>query len=97
MASTVVLLEVKVEPEKLEFFHEYYQQVTPKTLHYEGCQDLKLLVDQQRSNEAKIVETWESRNAYEKYLTWRTETGVMDKLAAMLVAPPSIRFFDAVQ
>ena len=39
-----------------------------------------------------FVEHWEDQSKYEKYLAWRTESGVMDKLAAMLDAPPIIRF-----
>jgi quinol monooxygenase YgiN len=41
-----------------------------------------------------IVEQWDTRGHYEKYLAWRTESGVMDEFAAMMAGPPNIRFFD---
>jgi quinol monooxygenase YgiN len=41
-----------------------------------------------------IVERWDSRRHHEKYLAWRTETGVMDKLGGMLAGPPSMRYFE---
>jgi len=41
-----------------------------------------------------MVEHWKSRAHHEKYLGWRTETGVMDKIGAMLAGPPSIRYFE---
>ena len=31
---------------------------------------------------------------YEKYLAWRTETGVIDALVEATVGEPSIRYFD---
>jgi quinol monooxygenase YgiN len=43
-----------------------------------------------------FYERWDSRQHYEKYLAWRTETGVADQLVAMLAAPPSIRYFERV-
>ena len=41
-----------------------------------------------------LIEQWDSREHHQKYLAWRTETGVMEKLASMLTAPPSIRYFE---
>lgn len=41
-------------------------------------------------------EQWATRGQYETYLAWRTETGALDKLVAMLDGPPSIRFLDHV-
>ncbi len=40
------------------------------------------------------VEEWESKAHYEKYLAWRTETGVMDNLKELIAEPPSIRYFE---
>jgi quinol monooxygenase YgiN len=43
-----------------------------------------------------IVETWESREKYEKYFDWRVETGVIEQVKGMLVEGTDInlRFFD---
>ena len=40
------------------------------------------------------IEQWESREAYEKYFAWRTETGVSGQLGNWVSAEPSIRYFD---
>jgi quinol monooxygenase YgiN len=44
-----------------------------------------------------IVEDWDSRQQYEKYLSWRTERGDLEKLAAWLTGEPSIRYYDNAQ
>ncbi|MFT4603862.1 MAG: quinol monooxygenase YgiN [Rhodothermales bacterium] len=43
-----------------------------------------------------LIENWKAKAQYEKYLAWRTETGVMAKLASLLEEPASMRYFDAV-
>ena len=41
-----------------------------------------------------FYEIWDSRPHQEKYLAWRTETGLMDKLGPYLAAPPVISYYD---
>ena len=41
-----------------------------------------------------FYEVWDSRDHQEKYLAWRTETGLMDKLGPFLTAPPTISYYD---
>ncbi|MAB26294.1 MAG: hypothetical protein CL580_01335 [Alteromonadaceae bacterium] len=38
-----------------------------------------------------FIEYWDSAEHYQRYLTGRTETGVLDRLVEMLAAPPIIR------
>ena len=38
-----------------------------------------------------FIEYWDSAEHYQSYLSWRTETGVLDRLVEMLAAPPVIR------
>jgi len=39
-------------------------------------------------------EIWDSRQQQEKYIQWRTETGVMEALGNMMSAPPTITVYD---
>jgi quinol monooxygenase YgiN len=41
-----------------------------------------------------LVDKWETKDAFESYLAWRQETGVLDQLVSVCVGPPSIRFYD---
>jgi len=55
---------------------------------------LDVYQNQDDSDVMVLVENFESKAHYEKYLAWREETGVLQKLGAALEGPPSIRFFD---
>lgn len=66
----------------------------PETRSYAGCESIDAQFDVDKAGSMVLVERWESRGHHEKYLQWRTESGVMAKLASMLVEPPSVRYFE---
>ncbi|MGE0487474.1 MAG: putative quinol monooxygenase [Gammaproteobacteria bacterium] len=70
-----------------------FVELLPATRNFEGCIYLYIVKDQDQPDRILIIELWESRAHYEKYLAWRTETGVMDELATMM-ENPSWRFLD---
>ena len=45
-------------------------------------------------NRVLFFEEWDSVEAYEAYLTWRGETGVMDRLGSVFEFAPMILYFD---
>ncbi len=66
----------------------------PETRSYPGCIEVYAHQNQDDPTNIVAIEQWESRQAYEKYFAWRTETGVINQLGAWVAAPPSIRYFD---
>jgi len=94
--STLVILELKVKPDSVNTLKEMVKAVLPDTRSYAGCEGVTFYTNQDDGQTFIAVEKWASKAAYEKYLAWRTETGVMAKLGTMLAGPPSIRYFDAV-
>ena len=63
---------------------------------YDGCQGLDVYGNLDESTNLVFYERWDSRDHYQKYLNWRTETGVLDQLGSKLVGPPSIRYYERV-
>ena len=94
--STMVILELKVKPDAVQGLKEMLKAVLPDTRKYAGCQGVTFYSKQDEPTTIVAVEQWDTKAAYEKYLAWRTETGLMDKLGAALSGPPSIRYFDPV-
>jgi quinol monooxygenase YgiN len=94
--STIVLLEMQVKPEAVDEMKAFLKKALPDTRAYDGCQGLDLYGNIDDTGNLVAYERWASRQHYEKYLAWRTETGVADQLGAMLAAPPSIRYFERV-
>ena len=41
-----------------------------------------------------MTETWDSKEHYEKYLTFRTEDGTVGAITSMCEKGPDIRIFD---
>jgi len=95
MACTVVL-EIKLKSDMIDTAKGAFKQILPDTRAYDGCQGVDVVENQDEPGNLVLIESWESRAKYEKYLAWRAETGVLDQLGAMTSADPSIRFFDAV-
>jgi quinol monooxygenase YgiN len=95
--SVMVLLEAPVKPEEVSNMRSYMAEILPGSRDYEGCKGFALYFDTDRGNQMVLIENWDSRAHHEKYVRWRTETGVMAKLGGMLAGPPSIRYFEKAE
>jgi quinol monooxygenase YgiN len=94
--SITVLVEVQVKPDALDEIKSLLKKVLPDTRAYDGCQGIDIYGNTDDPCNLVFYENWDSRKHYESYLAWRTETGVMDQLGAMLVGPPNIRYFERI-
>ena len=92
--SVMVLLEAPVKGDQISNIKSSLAGLLPETRAYEGCQGMDVYFNVDDAGNMVVVEHWSSRPHHEKYLGWRTETGVMDKLGSMLAGPPSIRYFE---
>lgn len=89
-----VILEVKAKPEKVDELKQVLKTILPDTREYQGCMGVKVLLNQDEPLNIVLLENWESRQDYESYLAWRSETGALQKLAELLSQEPNIRYFD---
>ena len=92
--SVTVLLEVTVKAESIDALIAMVAENFKETREYDGCLEVYMNRGHDNPNELVLVEQWETRSHYERYLAWRTETGVSEKLAGMLSAPAIFRYFD---
>jgi len=94
--AVLVLVEAKVKPESIDDMKSMLKQALPDTRAHDGCQGLTVYSNLDDSNNLVLVEHWDSRDHYGKYLAWRTETGFVEQLVSMLTEEPSIRYFERV-
>ncbi len=94
--SVMVLLEMQVKPEAVEEVKASLKTILPDTRSYAGCQGIDIYSNLDNGGNLVFYERWDSRDHYQKYLNWRTETGVLSQLVAKLSGPPNIRYFDHV-
>ena len=95
MACTVVL-EIKSKPDMVGTVKDLFKEILPDTRAYDGCQGVEVVENQDESGNVILIESWDSREKYDKYLGWRVETGLLDRLGPMLDGAPSVRYFDKV-
>ena len=89
-----VLLEVRAKPGTGNELVAYLRTILPETRAYEGCLGADMLQNRDDADNLVLVETWETREQYEKYLAWRRGRGDSDRLKEGLAEPPDIRHFE---
>ncbi len=96
MGTTVVMLEIQIKPECVDEVKAFLKEALPDTRAYAGCQGVDIYGNLDESTNLIFYERWESRGHYEKYLSWREETGVLKELGSKLSKEPSIRYYDRI-
>ena len=94
--ATMVLFEGKAKAETVDRLKAALPKLFPDTRRYEGCRGITAYINADDGRTVVFVEYWDTTAHYERYLTWRTETGVVAELVGMLEAPPSIRYFEEI-
>jgi quinol monooxygenase YgiN len=93
--DTLIILEMRVKEGSVAGLQAFLKQIFPDTRRFEGCQDINAyLGDDGRT--IMLVQHWDSAASYQRYLTWRQETGVFAEIMAMLDGEPVMRFFSAI-
>ena len=95
MACTVIL-EIQLKSDMIATGKETFKAILPDTRAYDGCNGVDVIENQDEAGNVILVESWESRAKYDKYLGWRAETGALEQLGALCAGAPSIRYFDGV-
>lgn len=94
--SVTVLFEIQSKSESIDALKSTLKNILPDTRSYDGCQKVDVVGNQDDSCNVVLIQTWTSRQHYEKYLAWRTETGAIETLGTMLSQPPTIRYYDDI-
>ena len=94
--SVTVLLTAQVKPNKEEEFVTLVAKCLKETRLYDGFINIEIYEDKITKGSFVFYEKWVNIKAYEAYLSWRTEQGVMDEIGAMLTTAPLINYYDLV-
>ena len=94
--SVLVLVVGPVSPENIEDMKAYMAEILPDTRAYDGCNGVEMYFNMDDPGNMIIVEYWDKRSLHEEHVGWRTETGVMAKIGAMLSGPPTIRYLEKI-
>ncbi|PCI70309.1 MAG: antibiotic biosynthesis monooxygenase [Piscirickettsiaceae bacterium] len=94
--SVDVILNVQVNPENREELLAVFAAILPDTRAYQGCQNVTVTTNEDDLHNIVLLEKWDQRSDHESYMAWRTERGDIDKLVALLSAPPAITYLETI-
>ena len=92
----LVILEAQVKPENVSDMKSFLAEGLVGIRAEDGCQEIHAYSNTEDSGNIVLVELWDSRAHHEKHLARATETGSMNKAAAMLTGPPVIRYYERI-
>jgi len=95
--SVLVNLQMRVKQGNMSGLLETFKNILPDTRSYEGCRWVKLVANIADENSLEAVSQWDSKEHYDTYLKWRTETGAIATLLESLDEEPVFRFLPVEQ
>ena len=85
---TMVCVDLKPGAGGCQPILDFIGSILHETRAFDGCEDIRVYVE---GESILFIEYWESAAHFQRYLDWRTETGVLAKLLEMLAEPLVIR------
>lgn len=89
-----VVFECRVKPDCVEKFQQWLRANLPDTRAFPGFMTLVAAVNQDNPVNIIVLEQWDTRQHYEKYIEWRTARGDSEVFMPMMDGEPSIRYYD---
>ena len=96
MAITVII-DFELKPEFTKEIIESFKTTLKETRAYDGCLGLSVLQDSENPNHIIFYEQWKTKEHQLRYIQWRVESGMMDKMGAVLASLPVTKYFESVQ
>ena len=94
--STAVILELNVSLDNRDELMATLEAILPDTRTYQGCQSILVTCNEANPCHIFLLEKWDSRADHERYVAWRAERGDLDKLGALLAAPPQSTYLETI-
>ena len=89
-----VLLEGHLKDGERDGFTALLTEKFRLTKTFDGFQTIDLTYNVADPNNWVIIERWDSKENYEKYLQFRQGDGTLDEVASVCRDAPSVRIFD---
>ncbi|MFE3001259.1 putative quinol monooxygenase [Nocardia sp. NPDC059246] len=94
--STLVTAEFFAQPGRGDDVAQLLLNILGESLEHEGCEEIRILRDQDDADHVAGLTQWTERHNYTDYLAWRTEHGFTATFEAMLTRPLVIHYYDQI-
>ena len=95
--AVLMLLEATAKAECVSELKSFLKERLPETRAFDDCQGLTAYLNVDDGRTVVIVERWDTKEAHQKYMAWRAETGARAQLNSMLEGTPKVRYFEAIE
>lgn len=95
--SVAVIAVFPVHPDKIDEFFTFFREVLPDTRSFDGCELLETFVDQADPGRVVLWERWPTKEHHRRYLAWRNQSDLGEKLSPYLSGRPTFTYLDARQ
>ena len=92
--AVTVLVELKAKPDCAQALKSLWRGCMADTRAYDGCIDIFVYENQDESANFVLIENWESKAQYDRYLAWRTETGFVEQVISKCEGDLRFGFYD---
>ena len=94
--SVIVTVSLDVKEDSVDELKEFFREILPDTRAFEGCEEVQLYESKESQTKMVIHAKWTSEEAQKKYMEWRMENGLLEKLMPMLSGHPDLQFYNIV-
>jgi quinol monooxygenase YgiN len=90
--SVLFILELKIEPDKVDEYLAQFPALFPETRAFDGCEEITAHQNDEDPTDVVLLERWASKEHHQRYVAWRQERGDMERLNQGLAGPPKTRY-----
>lgn len=94
MTTQPITITIKLVAKDRDQTLQHLAHALPTTRNYHGCRYCNTLTNADVPNEIVLIQEWDSRDAQQRYIQWRQETGALNELVALLAEPPMVEFWE---
>lgn len=94
--GVTITMGMTLRPEAVEGFISSLTVMLQDTAKQPGFRSIRVVRHAEDPNRLLFVEAWDSAEAYQAYIAWRTKRGDMDAVAQILAAPPQLDIWPSI-
>lgn len=91
-----IIIDLQAKQGHGDALAQLFKELLPDTRSYDGCIEVGVFRDLDDPDRMSIVESFASREAYQRYFDWRVESGSLAALAEQLADAPQPRFLEDI-
>ena len=94
--TVIVHVEAVIQEDRVQDAIDFLSDKFPEARVYDGCQSVTAYLNEDGKTFV-FIEHWDSKDDFNRYMTWRQESGTFNSFLEMLDGEVNIRFFSETE